>query len=476
LESRRLLSSTPFHGAPFVANQTIEAEDFDNGGEGVAFHDTTSTDLGAGGSAYRKTAVDVQAGGSNGYDIGYTAVGEWLTYTVNIVKAGTYQLQARVANTASGGAFHVNVGGANQTGTINVPNTGDWQTYQTVMSGTFTLNAGTQIMRVFLDKATAAKAVGNFDSFKLVQVAESGLAWTTVAAAPEGLAEAQSASLNGKLYVFGGYNITSPAFTGTNHAYVYDAAANTWAHIANLPQALTHMGVATDGRYVYIAGGYVTNLTTKQQTFATTNVWRYDPQTNTYSSFIALPSPRGAGAMVYLDGQLHFFGGVDLSRVGHTEHWILNLNDAHPTWTAATPMPFTRNHLAAVVLNDRIYAIGGQEGIDDKIPDPDVLVYWDPSNPNQWAHVADLPAGRSHMAAISTGSHIIVMAGEGTGGVILSSTLEYDPTANTWTPITSMPGPRLAPVGAYINGKIVFSLGYSVQGLQKTTWVSNAIV
>jgi len=331
-------------------------------------------------------------------------------------------------------------------------------------------------MKVLLDKATAAKAIGNFDWFKIVPASSSKLTWTTVAAAPEGLAEAQSAVIDGKMYVFGGFNITTPDFIGINHAYVYDPAANKWAQIADLPAALTHTGVASDGHYAYIAGGYISDLTTQELTYASTNVWRYDPQTDTYSPFVPLPEARGAGAMVYLDGELHYFGGVDLDREGQTEHWILDLNDADPEWTAAAPMPFTRNHLAAVVLNDHIYAIGGQEGTDDKIPDPDVLMYWDPSNPDQWTHVADLPAGRSHMAAISTGSHIIVMAGEGDGGVILSSTLEYDPTTNAWTQMTSMPGPRLAPVAEYINGKIVFALGYSLQGLQKTTWISNAII
>lgn len=475
LESRVLLSETPFHGTPFAVNQTIQAEDFDNGGEGVAFHDTTTADLGTGGSNYRSTAVDVQAGGSNGYDIGYTVAGEWLKYTVNVPQAGNFQLQTGVANTGTGAGFHAEFSGVNKTGTLAVPNTGGWQSYSTVTSGIFSLNAGVQVMRVYFDRATAANAVGNFDWFKIVP-APTTLSWQVQANAPEGLAEAQSTTLNSKLYVFGGYNVTYPDFLGSSHAYSYDPAANSWTRLADMPKPLTHMGVANDGRYIYVAGGYITNLVNHQQTFATTDVWRYDPQANKWSAFVSLPSPRGAGAMVYLNGQLSYFGGVDTKRAGHTEHWTLNLAEPSPKWTAATPMPFSRNHLAAVILDNRIYAIGGQEGIDDRIPTPDVLMYWDPAHPNTWTHVANLPAGRSHMAAISTGSHIIVMAGEGSGGVILSSTLEYDPAANKWTPMTSMPDVRLAPVAGYINGKIVFTTGYSAKGVQRTMWVSNPIV
>jgi len=474
LETRRLLSvSTPFHGTPFVVNQTIQAEDFDKGGEAVSYHDTTAADLGSMGSNYRSTSVDIQAGGSNGYDVGYTVAGEWLKYTVNIAQAGTYQLQASIANANAGATFHVEFNGANVTGNIAVPNSGGWQTYKSVSSNTFTLSSGVQVMRVCFDHVTSAGAVGNFDDFKIVPVTTGTLVWKTAASAPIGLAEAQTASANGKMYVFGGYYTP---WLATNHAYSYNPSTNAWARLADMPQPLTHMGVAADGRYIYIAGGYVTNPTTKQQTFASAIVWRYDTQTNTYSKFISLPSPRGAGALAVVNNQLHFFGGVNLNRVGQTEHWMLDLTNASPKWVAQTPMPFTRNHLAAVVLDGRIYAMGGQEGTDDKAPDPDVLVYFDPKHPDQWTAVADLPAARSHMAAISTGDHIIVMAGEGTGGKILASTVEYDPLTNTWSPMTAMPDVRLAPVAGYINGRIIFATGYSAKGLQSTTWISNPII
>ncbi|MDB5304446.1 MAG: hypothetical protein JWM97_1995, partial [Phycisphaerales bacterium] len=174
LEDRRLLSvaaSTPFTGTPFIPSQTIEAEKFDVGGEGVAYHDTTPKNLGTGGASYRAgVGVDVQAGGSNGYDIGYAVAGEWLSYTVNIPQAGNFKLQASVANAASGGQFHAEVGGVNRTGTMTVTNTGNWQVYKTVTSTTFALSAGQQVMRIALDRNASVPAVGNFDWFMLVPV------------------------------------------------------------------------------------------------------------------------------------------------------------------------------------------------------------------------------------------------------------------------------------------------------------------
>ena len=46
LEPRRLLAQTPFGGQPFPVNQTIQAERFDRGGEGVAYHDFDAKNAG----------------------------------------------------------------------------------------------------------------------------------------------------------------------------------------------------------------------------------------------------------------------------------------------------------------------------------------------------------------------------------------------------------------------------------------------
>ncbi|MDB5173349.1 MAG: carbohydrate binding module family protein, partial [Phycisphaerales bacterium] len=173
LEDRRLLTavSTAFTGVPMTAGQVIEAENFDNGGEGIAYHDTTGAELGAGGANYRSgEAVDVQAGGSNGFDVGYAVAGEWLQYSINVPATVTYTFQARVANVAAGGIVHANVDGVNCTGAMAVPNTGGWQTYQTISSAQFLLGSGIHVLRISLDHNASIPAVGNLDWFKLVPV------------------------------------------------------------------------------------------------------------------------------------------------------------------------------------------------------------------------------------------------------------------------------------------------------------------
>jgi beta-glucanase (GH16 family) len=136
----------PFLGSPFHLPTKIEAEDFDVGGEGIAYHDT---DVGNNGSQYRTSEdVDIEActdtGG--GYNVGWLAPNEYLEYTVSVPTAGTYTIDTRVASLSTGGTFRVEFNGVDKTGDVAVPVTGGWQTWTTV-SESVSLSAGTQTMR-----------------------------------------------------------------------------------------------------------------------------------------------------------------------------------------------------------------------------------------------------------------------------------------------------------------------------------------
>lgn len=141
---------TPYGGTAWAIPGKIEAENFDNGGEGFAYHDLTSANTPG---QYRTTeAVDIETCNEGGYNIGYVQNGEWLEYTVNVGTAGVYILQTRVATNAAGKSFHVELDG--QTiGTVAVPNTGDWQTWSTVSVTTPALTTGTKVLRIVVDAA-----------------------------------------------------------------------------------------------------------------------------------------------------------------------------------------------------------------------------------------------------------------------------------------------------------------------------------
>ena len=132
---------------------TIQAEDYNKGGEGVAYHDV---DVNNWGGAYRSSeAVDVQ--GTNdagaGYNLGWLASGEWTEYLVNVATTGSYDLDLRVAASSNNNTLHVDFNGENKSGTITVNSTGSDQTW-TTKTIRVNLTAGRQLMRLAIDQST----------------------------------------------------------------------------------------------------------------------------------------------------------------------------------------------------------------------------------------------------------------------------------------------------------------------------------
>jgi endonuclease/exonuclease/phosphatase family metal-dependent hydrolase len=140
-------AATPYLGSAVSLPGHIKGEDFDGGGEGVSYHDTTTGNTGG---QYRSTNVDIETCAAGGYDVGWIAAGEWLNYTVNVTAAGSYTVQVRVAS-PGGASFHVGFNTAsNVWKSVNVPATGGWQSWTTV-SVPVTLGAGTQQLTLLFD-------------------------------------------------------------------------------------------------------------------------------------------------------------------------------------------------------------------------------------------------------------------------------------------------------------------------------------
>ena len=133
-----------------------------------------------------ENTTDAQVGTDPGgpFEVGHVQPGEWLNYTVNVTAAGSYVIGTRVAS-QTGGTFHYNLDGAAPTGPVTLPNTGGWQTWQTVSSNTVTLPAGTHVLQLFVDTAAVAgQDVGNFHYFTLTNTGVTLPAVTVAATTP----------------------------------------------------------------------------------------------------------------------------------------------------------------------------------------------------------------------------------------------------------------------------------------------------
>jgi hypothetical protein len=160
---------SPFHGVAFPVGDapvSIEAEDFDLGGEGLAYHDTTPSN--AGGIYRPAEGVDLRtfADRPGGVRIADARAGEWTEYTVSVARAGRYTLEVRAGNPRPGATFHVEVDGGDVTGPMAVPFS-RWSNRFGTVRRTVVLPAGEHVLRLSLDAAPRGGSVGTFDAMRI---------------------------------------------------------------------------------------------------------------------------------------------------------------------------------------------------------------------------------------------------------------------------------------------------------------------
>ncbi len=155
--SAQAAGSAAFGGTPAAVPGTVQAANYDTGGQGVAYNVAS-----ANGSAnsYRSDGVDLEttadtqdtgaAGGA--YDMGWITPGQWFKYTVQVATAGNYTVSFRVSSPYGiTDALHIaDSSGADLTGPVAVPNTGGYETWTTVTAAV-TLSAGQQTLTVDQD-------------------------------------------------------------------------------------------------------------------------------------------------------------------------------------------------------------------------------------------------------------------------------------------------------------------------------------
>ena len=121
-------SAAPWY-VPHVLPARVEAEDYDTGGSGVAYWDTTAANEGG---AYRSDGVDIERLTSGGYAVCYVREGEWTRYTVESPSSSTYPVELRVSRWYdTPRTVEVFVDSTRQA-TVMVPKTGSSAVYTTV--------------------------------------------------------------------------------------------------------------------------------------------------------------------------------------------------------------------------------------------------------------------------------------------------------------------------------------------------------
>jgi hypothetical protein len=290
--------------------------------------------------------------------------------------------------------------------------------------------------------------------------------------------EAGSLRVGNKLYVLGGYQTLTLMCTKMQ---LLDIAAGAWRYGPPLPAGfpLSHAGLASDGRFLFVISGQEGPACEP----ATDLAWALDLDNMVWTRMASLPVARYAPVLEYLDGHLHLISGATEDRETiSTDHFIMRIRDksadaprALPSldsqvWRTGPPIPMGGDHAASVVLDGKMYVIGGEHGHAALTMDASKCcgAYWahpylfryDPHR-EQWQRLADLPVAASHIESqvIVLDGKILVLGGTGDGDVFSARVQEYDPARDRWREMKALPQARKGGVVWQKNGSVYFNGG-----------------
>jgi N-acetylneuraminic acid mutarotase len=241
--------------------------------------------------------------------------------------------------------------------------------------------------------------------------------------------EVAATVLGDRIYVVGGLTSAGP----TDAVEEYDPVADRWRTLPPLPQRVHHPAAASWNGRVYVMGGFTAQGLSIWHSIA--SVYEYDPATERWRSRTAMPTARGALASVVIGDRVFAVGGTNGVDTGALEAY----DPRADTWTALRPMPTPRNHIAAVAMGSKLYVFGGRAArVRGNLG---VTEIYDPSR-DRWEAGAAMLTPRSGIGAAVVMGKAYVMGGELGRPDTYPENEEYDPVSNVWTPRADMPTPR----------------------------------
>jgi len=277
--------------------------------------------------------------------------------------------------------------------------------------------------------------------------------WEELTASSLAEQEAQAVIVNDQLYVLGSVLLDS---TMTASTEIYDLVNDSWSSTTPMAIAVTNAATVAVEEEIWVIAG----LKTDSLKTPTNIVQIYNTGTDSWSMGPDLPLSQNSGAAAYNEGSIHFLGGQLLDSIADVgEHYVLNVNDSIPSWQTAAQMPDPRSHLGAVVMNGKIYAVGGQQTQDSLIQNLRYLDEYDPLA-DTWTRKADLPAPRSHIGA-STMTHnnkLLILGGKDADS-LLNDIVEYDLQSDSWVSLCQLPITPKSPVAQVFENRIIVASG-----------------
>ncbi len=275
--------------------------------------------------------------------------------------------------------------------------------------------------------------------------------WTTLDPMPTARSGLGVAVVNGKIYAIGGWNGGGGAVAVNEE---YDPVTNTW--ITKTPMSVPRrtFGIAVYQNKIYVIGGASgTDPNTGSDILCSFNEV-YDPLTDTWSTNGSLPTPRRGLDAIVVDDKIYLIGGYRYIS-GRIQEF--NTNEVYDpstgTWTTKTPLPTSTSFYASAVFDNKIYVIGGPGRKINQIYDPET---------DTWSYGASAPIEVNGAAAgattgVAAPKRIHIMGG-GVPFFPSKANLIYDPERDAWSTCTDMPTAR-DNLGVAVVDDVLYAIG-----------------
>jgi non-specific serine/threonine protein kinase len=291
-----------------------------------------------------------------------------------------------------------------------------------------------------LGREVCAAVVASLAAAILPGVASAGAGWVPGPPLPVPRSEVASAVLDGRIVVLGGSEAEGAS---SRRVDSYDPATRRWSRLPDLPLAVNHAMAASDGKRIYLVGGYANGAPVRRAyVLDRGGKWRPLP---------LMPEARAAGGAAVVRGRLYVVGGV-FAR-GRLARETLVYEPSRRQWSRiAGPSP--REHLGVAALNGRIYAVGGRSaGFDTNLN----LVEELRPGAGGWRELPSIPGRRGGTALAAARGQLVSVGGEEPGGTI-PEVYSYVIAERRWERLADLPIPRHGLAVEAVRGR-VFAIG-----------------
>lgn len=233
--------------------------------------------------------------------------------------------------------------------------------------------------------------------------------WQSASDLPISVSATSAVGVDGLIYITGG---TKDGTSSISDVYEYDPSTDTYTSLPNLKTARHNHGVVSDGTDIYVVGGQDTKT-----------IEKFDISAGSWTTIETLSNVRQNPATCYLNGYIYIFGGRDGSNNVLSSAKRYDISSG--TVETLTSYPNKVWAAACEVVNGGIYITGGK---DDSATFRDETYLYDPSN-DGYSQKANLNNGR-RTTSVSTADHFYVIGGF--DGSTLDTVEKYYPSSDEW--------------------------------------------